>query len=661
MPYRRAPLLAASVCVLLFAVYGGVGHNPLHYDDFHSIRDNPHLTFAEGVAGFFYDAGAGGESGFARAASRFSVDAERAMYRPLLLVSYATNSWVGMSYHWGNLIIHGLNCLVLAAVLGALGLAAAPLAGGVLLFALHPLQAEAVNYASARSESLMALFFLLALWGHVAGCNKGEKRYFVGALAALSAALMVKAVAATFVGVALLYSWRRAAWRGWGWGLAYGGVVLGYVWAVRQAAGKALGEPVRGYGAQAMTQLKAGAYYLYLSVFPARLSVEHGFVEGEAGQAAVWLALLLLCCLGYGLWHWGRTVGGQLASWAVVVLLPTAVVPLNVLVNEHRLYLSVAFAAPLVAAALWTMPFKRYRWLCGLVGLGALGLMAQQRSVVWRDGESLWADAAAKAPAMYRARMHLGEVLQEKGRLPEAVVHFEAAARAAPHLAETHYNLGNALVAAGHVGEAVDAYGRALRADAFFAPARLNLASALVAAGEWGRAEAVLDSAARLAGDSAGAAEVEARLAALYKKQGRGAEAEKALLRALDHEPGHRGARFNLANLYFDAGRLADATVQYRATLEADSAYGPAYINLGDAFLSLRRFDEALKVYETGLRATAMRAIFFYGAGRAHEGSGRRQAAKDQYLACMGAPDATPRLQAAAQRRLAALDERSGR
>ena len=80
------------MCVLVFLVYSsGVSH-PFHYDDLHSIRDNPHLRSVENIPQFFY------RTDF------FSADPRGRMYRPLVLVSYAFNYGLDKlqveSYHW---------------------------------------------------------------------------------------------------------------------------------------------------------------------------------------------------------------------------------------------------------------------------------------------------------------------------------------------------------------------------------------------------------------------------------------------------------------------------------------------------------------------------------------------------------------------------------
>ena len=70
---RQVGLLVGLVCALYYNASG----NEFHYDDFHSIVHNPHVRQLGNLPDFFIDP------------SLFSVDPRQAMYRPLLLATYA--------------------------------------------------------------------------------------------------------------------------------------------------------------------------------------------------------------------------------------------------------------------------------------------------------------------------------------------------------------------------------------------------------------------------------------------------------------------------------------------------------------------------------------------------------------------------------------------
>ena len=109
------------------------------------------------------------------------------MYRPVLLVSYALNYAVGeydvFGYHLVNLVIHLANAWLVWLLAGAL-LSQRPGASvyntptdtlpsdddylsdstlAALLFTVHPVMSEPVNYISSRS-SLLATFFSCSLF-----------------------------------------------------------------------------------------------------------------------------------------------------------------------------------------------------------------------------------------------------------------------------------------------------------------------------------------------------------------------------------------------------------------------------------------------------------------------------------------------------------------
>jgi hypothetical protein len=86
--------------VLLVAVlYAGSFGNGFHFDDFHAVVLNPHIRDLTRIPSFFYSAGA------------FSVNPESAMYRPLLLstfaINYALSGATASGFHVVNVLLHG--------------------------------------------------------------------------------------------------------------------------------------------------------------------------------------------------------------------------------------------------------------------------------------------------------------------------------------------------------------------------------------------------------------------------------------------------------------------------------------------------------------------------------------------------------------------------
>ena len=102
--------------------------------------------------------------------------------RPLLKASYLLN-WTldpgPLGFHLVNVAIHAGNSvlayLLLRRFQARAGAPAATAFLAALIFAVHPLQTEAVAYVCGRSTSLMALFYLGGVLAYVRGRETGSR------------------------------------------------------------------------------------------------------------------------------------------------------------------------------------------------------------------------------------------------------------------------------------------------------------------------------------------------------------------------------------------------------------------------------------------------------------------------------------------------------
>ena len=223
----RGLLLIALAVALTFA---NALHDRFHFDDDHSLVTNSHIRQWAEIPNFFSDP------------QLFSRNQGSEMYRPLVLFSYAiTYRFYGYQapvYHLFNI---GVHLLVVFAVYGLylrLGLRGVTALGGAILFGIHPLVGEPVNYVSSRSESLASLFFLAGLL-----CYTSDRGWalalalacYVGALMSKSSAIVLPAVLLAYEGLMRGPSlrWRRL--------VLFGVLALGYLWASRRLLQEAVG------------------------------------------------------------------------------------------------------------------------------------------------------------------------------------------------------------------------------------------------------------------------------------------------------------------------------------------------------------------------------------------------------------------------------------
>jgi protein O-mannosyl-transferase len=451
-------LPAAVIITIAVAIsFANVLGNSWHYDDLHSITQNPHLQSLQEPLRFLLDP------------TQFSRDADKAMFRPLLLTSFAINyAWSGLetwSWHIVNIALHLACTLVLWHILRDLGRSGWQALVGALLFGLHPLATEPVNYISSRSESLAALFVLGAFWFHVrahATQGRQDRLWRTASVVLFALGVLTKSVAITTPALLLAFDGLRLGWRRaltpatW---LPYIVVAAAYLTIVGAHVSRAVvSDAVRGPWEQLATQAKALPYYARLLAFPVGLNVHHQFFAGGTFLVVVLALAAVVSLLYVGLRRAPRDVTFGLV-WIAVILSPTVVVPLHVLVNDHRLYLPMA--GVVLALSSITATVQR-AWLgrAALLLLALLAVTTWQRNRIWENEFTLWSDAAAKSPTplVPVAYVHLGNYAKDAGQLAAAERYFRRALEISPDHVAARNNLGIILQGLDRVAEAIAIY-----------------------------------------------------------------------------------------------------------------------------------------------------------------------------------------------------------
>ncbi|PLX81419.1 MAG: hypothetical protein C0614_06545, partial [Desulfuromonas sp.] len=103
----------------------------------------------------------------------FDYRGQNLYFRPLLTISYLIDAWLWdlkpAAMHLVNILLHVCNATLIYLCLRQLypsqhkKIRIQPLTGAIL-FLIHPINTESVNWISGRSDPLAALFCLLATW-----------------------------------------------------------------------------------------------------------------------------------------------------------------------------------------------------------------------------------------------------------------------------------------------------------------------------------------------------------------------------------------------------------------------------------------------------------------------------------------------------------------
>lgn len=602
--------------------------------------------------------------------------------RPILNLTLTANWVIGGPDPWGfhlvNLIGHVLAALTLFGVVRAAmagphvpapwrGRADGVALATALVWAVHPLNTQAVTYIVQRGESMMGLFYLLTLYA-LARSHRSPRRVAWSAVAATACALGMgsKPVMVTAPVVALFFdralvggSFREALRQRWGLHLALTATWLillpgGTMRSVLTGVGE--GSTHVGFGATtvtpweyARTQPGVILHYLRLAFWPDALALDYGWpVASTAGEivppALVIGSLIILTVVGLV----SRHPLSFPALFFFAVLSPTSsFVPVKDLAFEHRMYLplsSVVLIAVIAVRHVLSGVERRRRVFAvtmGIAGLtvttAALGLATRERNRAYVSMAVMWRDTLQKRPNNPRALVAVGNELCRERRYHEAVELYRRALAIKPLFWDGEYNLGVALEWLGDLDGAAAAYRTAIRYVPFRWEAHEALGRVFTKQGRPGEAIEVLRAAADkapmrpllwvlLGQATAATADYDGALGAFR--------------RAASIDAAHAWTLVELGNTLSGVGRDALAVEAYRAALTVAPRDGVARLNLGNALGRMGQLAEALKELELAARLEPNRVESQFALATALRLAGRNEEAIEAFRRTLAlAPD----------------------
>jgi tetratricopeptide (TPR) repeat protein len=498
-----------------------------------------------------------------------------------------------------------------------------PAAAGALLFALHPLQAEPVAWATGMKDLLAGFFSLLALLAYarsaVAPSRGGRMVRYALATAFFFLGLLSKpsAAAVPFVAISLdFWVLRRPPRKSVAAAGLWAALLVPWFLLVRKLQPP---EGIRSVPPLWARPLIAGdslAFYLRKLAWPFRLAPDYGRTP-EAAMASHWIyiawlvpvALVVLIVVLRGF----RSI--LLGSFAVFVA--GALPVLGLVAFQHQnistvadRYLYLSMLGPALALAFFLrrcQGFPVFHRRAATAAAALLIVLLAARSAAelpnWRDTLTLFGHVIEVNPASAASHSNLGHALWMAGRNAEAKGHYEAALRLNPQYGIAWNNLGNLYLFEGKTEAAVEQYTKALESSN-----RDDVADALnnlgIASDRLGRTDEAIGFYRRVLAVRPDYDKAYNNLAHVLARKGQFEEAIGLYWKAIELKPNYADARRNLSVLLNDLGfelaknnQLKDAVALYEEAIRVRPDFLTAIVNLGETRVALGDPDGAARLW----------------------------------------------------------------
>jgi tetratricopeptide (TPR) repeat protein len=607
-------LILASALPYLNTLSGG-----FVYDDLTQVTKNPYIInfhhlpsiFTTGVWSFV------GKQGVTN------------YYRPLMTLGYAfcyhLFGELAFGYHLVNLTLHvAVVCVLFGLTLSIFGRRDLAFLTA-LLFALHPVHTESVDWIAAVPDLEVTFFFLLTFWLFVKAANQdgGRSEWALGGMVICFAlALLSKEQALMLPVVATIYehgyredrsstSWRQKISRyGVLWLIAVGYLLLrmrvfGSIAPVTHA--------VKVTWPQAfLSAVVLTVQYVGKMLWPVTLCAFHVFHKASLlldPRVIAGIAVLASLTASFVfLWRRARLVSFGFI-WFFITLAPV----LNArwmaasIFAERYLYLpSVGFCwiAAWCAVRVWEAAGKRRpsaqptlaAGLSVLLILCAVRIFTRNRD--WSNDIRLYTRTLAQQPDAWPILINLGTDYWYRGNVDAAGSDWMKAVRIRPRNAIALSDLGLFYAKKRQYPEAVAYFSRAMRLKPFYTDPHLNLGVTYRKMGLEHRAELQLRAAVALSPLDTRAHN---ELGDLFVSEGKYSQAEQQFRRSIEATP-NEPALDSLGEIYMrwhDSGRAERTFLRALSLNPYDSE---AYFGLGAIYLDSGRNAMAIREYKSGLQ-----------------------------------------------------------
>lgn len=468
--------------IAILCAYANIANGPFIFDDdtfivkntyIHSLDDIPRLYRSCITEGAFIS-----DCNFYRP--------NQALVHAIVYKFFGANP---IPFHVTSILFHLINCLLIYKLLQLLTFSKNTSFFCSLLFAIHPMQTEAVSYISGLSDPLALCFMLMAIITAI----KSEKQKLWIAVSIISGimALLSKESAITLMflipTVLFIYNPKPISeFNNWSKLLSVLFVLFSIIYLILKftifdfTGNNGLTGAQNVYTESLLIRLitfiSIIPEYLKIIFVPFKLYIERPYtaydtiftLSGIIGLLTVSLIFYFI----YRAWQnkQYKTVAGFL--WVIICMAPlSGIIPLNAIYLEHWLYIPSVGLIILLANLIDN---KRKQEKVGVLNYAFIAVAAlfcirtYARNDQWKDPIKFYANEIKNNPKSARCYNNLAMAYADKKEHYKSIEYYLKAIQLYDIYPQTHHNLGNVYLAVGDHQKAYDQFFTAIYMDPGF-------------------------------------------------------------------------------------------------------------------------------------------------------------------------------------------------
>lgn len=445
----------------------------------------------------------------------------RPLYSLSLYLDYHIWGLRPFGYHFENIVLHGLNTVLLYLLLSRLFSKKLSIVAS-LIFAVHAVNSEAVDWILNRSGLLSTLFSLISLNLYFSARKTGYRiQFYLASLVFYIFAILTKEAAVILPGIILgyeaLFSTDKKLWRKIFYtALPLFFILLLYFWWWSHGAILNVFRVARYWGGSPyntfLLMMKAVADYLRLLVFP--LDLQAWYIADKNVSVMnphVLAGMILLVVLIFAVFRYRKKnpIISFSIGWFIVGLLPVSnIIPITgSMMAERWLYFPmIGFCIAAGAGFEYLYDKKlalnnKFRTIIVVVFCLFLSLHSvrtYERHKHWLDTETMFKDLLVVNPYWAPGHNVLAVVYQHEGRYKKGLVEVLKAIELDPDYSLSYETLGSLLVDANRLAEAEVVFRKFYELKPTAQTGHVNFSIALMHQGKFTEAKEALETALKI-------------------------------------------------------------------------------------------------------------------------------------------------------------------